>query len=59
MANMDIRREAANKGVKLWRIADRLGISDCYFSKKLRKEFSEEEKEKIRSIIQELSKEAV
>lgn len=54
MCNLDIRLEAAGMGVKLWQIADRLGIADSYFSRKLRKELSESEKEKVRAIIAEL-----
>lgn len=54
MKNIDIRTEAANAGVKLWQIAERLGINDGNFSRKLRKELSSEEKTKIRAIITEL-----
>ena len=57
MSNQDIRRTAAGAGVKLWQIADALGIADCSFSRKLRKELPQEEKEKIFSIIRELSQE--
>lgn len=59
MHNQDIRRAAAGAGVKLWQIADALGIADCSFSRKLRRELPQEEKKKILSIIQKLSKEAV
>lgn len=58
MKNQDIRRAAAEAGIKLWQIADALGIADCSFSRKLRKELSHDEKGKIFSIIQGLSKEA-
>lgn len=57
MANQDIRRAAAGAGVKLWRIAEALGIADCNFSRKLRQELSTDEKERIFSIIERLSKE--
>lgn len=57
MKNIDIREAAANAGVKLWQIADKLGIYDGNFSRRLRKELSEEEKKKIFSIIDELVKE--
>ena len=53
--NMDIRLAAAGSGVKLWQIADALGMTDGNFSRKLRKELSEEERDKILSIIQEIS----
>lgn len=58
MANLDIRRTAAGAGVKLWQIADKLGIVDSTLSRKLRHELKEEEKQKILAIIHELAKEA-
>ena len=54
MKNTDIRTEASNSGVKLWQIAEKLGINDGNFSRKLRKELNPEEKAKIKSIIAEL-----
>lgn len=57
MSNQDIRRTAAGAGVKLWQIADALGMADCSFSRKLRKELSQDEKKKIFSIIRRLAKE--
>ena len=57
MVNQDVRRAAAGAGIKLWQIADALGIADCSLSRKLRKELPQEEKEKIFSIIQQLSEE--
>lgn len=57
MSNQDIRQAAAGAGIKLWQIADALGMADCSFSRKLRKELPQDEKEKIFSIIQRLSKE--
>jgi len=57
LKNTDIRRAAAGAGVNLWQIADSLGMTDGNFSRKLRKELPQAEKEKIFSIIEELSKE--
>lgn len=57
MSNQDIRRAAAGAGVKLWQIADALGMADCSFSRKLRKELSQDEKSRIFDIIQQLAKE--
>ncbi len=59
MNNEAIRRFAAGNGVKLWQIADALGIADTSLSRKMRKELSPEEKEIIICIIQKLSKEAL
>ena len=55
MNNRDIRRTAAGAGVKLWQIAEALGIADCSLSCKLRRELPPEEKKKIFDIIHELS----
>jgi len=55
--NQDIRRTAAGAGVKLWQVADALGIADCSLSRKLRKELPQEEKDRIFGIIRELSQE--
>ena len=54
MANADVRETAKANGVRLWQIADRLGVVDTHFSRKLRKEFSDTEKERIMGIIQAL-----
>lgn len=58
MKNQDIRKTAAGSGVRLWQIAEALGIADCSLSRKLRKELPDDEKEKIFSIIDQLAKEA-
>ena len=58
MKNKDVREAAKAAGVKLWQIADKLGITDGNFSRKLRKELPEAEKQKILLIIDELSREA-
>ena len=57
MCNMDIRQAAAGAGVRLWQIADAIGLNDGYFSRKLRKELPEDEKQKIFGIIEDLAKE--
>ena len=59
MNNLDIREAAEKANVKFWRIADYLGITDGNFSRKLRKELPEAEKQKILSIIKELETEEV
>lgn len=56
-ANAAIRAKAKENGVKLWQIADKLGIYDANFSRKLRKELSAEETAKILGIIEQLSAE--
>ncbi len=55
MKNLDIREDVRAAGLKLWEIADALGIADSNFSRKLRHELPDEEKNRIRGIIAELS----
>ena len=55
--NMDIKHAAKNAGVYHWEIADRLGIQDSAFSRKLRRELPPEEREKILGIIKDLAAE--
>lgn len=57
MNNHDIKEAAKRAGIKLWQIADKLGINDGNFSRKLRKELNPEEKQKIFDIIAELQRE--
>ena len=53
--NVDIREAAAEAGIWLWQIADALGITDATFSRKLRHEFSDQEKQRVLRVIKELS----
>ena len=57
MCNKEIRNAAKNAGVRLWQVAAAYGISDGNFSRKLRKEMSPEEKEKVLAIIDRLAQE--
>lgn len=54
MSNEIIRRAAQEAGVKLWRIADKLGMNDGNFSRMLRKELPAEKQMEILEIIREL-----
>ncbi len=54
MKNIDIREAAKKAGVKFWQIAEKLGINDGNFSRKLRKELNADEKAHIMNIIAEL-----
>ena len=55
--NEHIKRYAKDRGVKLWEVAYRYGITDATFSRKLRRELPTQEREKIMEIINELAKE--
>ena len=58
MKNNDSRQAAKTAGVKLWQGAEVVGVNDGNFSRKLRHELPEDEKQKILEIIDRLSKEA-
>lgn len=55
-ANQDIRREAKDKQVFLWQIAEKYQISDTGFAKMLRRELPQEKKDRIFQIIKDLSR---
>lgn len=57
MENTDIRILAMQNRVKLYQIAEYLGIWDSTLSRKLRRELPPEEKEKIMAAIKELAQE--
>ena len=53
--NSKIKNYARLKKVKLWQVAEKLGLHDSNFSRKLRHELSEEDTEQIIKIIDDLS----
>ena len=57
-ANLDIRKEAKAENIPLWAIAEKLSISEATFTRKLRFELPEAEKQEIRELIQQLKNEA-
>lgn len=57
MKNQKIREAAKKAGVKLWEVAEALGITDGNFSRKLRRELPGEEQAQIIRIIQEIATE--
>ena len=57
MCNKGIREAAKQAGVCLWQIAERLGMNDGNFSRKLRRELSDCDRARIMEIIAELAKE--
>jgi len=56
IANEEIRNAAKAAGVKLSQVADRLGMHDSNFSKKLRKELSADERQKVLDIIKDIER---
>lgn len=55
-ANMEIRSSAKRAGVKLWEVAEAIGISDGMFSRKLRRELPEAERRKILNIVADIAR---
>lgn len=45
--NKEIRSAITTAGVKYWRVAERLGIADTTFSRKLRRELPQAEKDRV------------
>lgn len=58
MKNLDIRDYAKEKKVNLWEVSERLGYAhETAFSRLLRHELTEDKKQEIRKIIDELATE--
>lgn len=57
IANKEIRDAARDAGVRLWQIAERIGMNDGNFSRKLRRELPDQEKKEILEIIKTLAAE--
>lgn len=55
--NKEIKSTAKQRGVHLYEVAQRMGMNDSAFSRKLRQELVPEEKQKIMDIIDRLSRE--
>lgn len=55
--NYDVREYAVKNGVYLYEIAEQLGMNDSNFSRKLRKEFTHDEKARIFQIIETIAAE--
>lgn len=56
-ANCKIKLMALNNKVCLWEVAERLGMNDSAFSRKLRKELQDEEKDRILEAIARIAQE--
>ena len=55
MNGTDVKRLILDSGVKLWQVADRWGLTDSNFSRRLRKPFDKNEVERVKGIIDELT----
>jgi len=57
MTGAEVRQLAKESGVFLWQIAEKLGINDGNFSRKLRKPLSDADTAKMLDIIDQLKSE--
>lgn len=57
MKNKELKLYAASKGVRLWQVAEKFGITDAAFSRKLRKLFSKEDAWQFRKYVDEIAAE--
>ncbi|MBR1531724.1 MAG: hypothetical protein IJ643_06670 [Eubacterium sp.] len=56
ISGAEIKQRILEAGLKLWQVADAYGCCDGNFSRKLRKDFSAADTEKVLKIIDELTK---
>ena len=57
MNNKEIRNAAGGYGLKLWQVAEAIGMNESAFSRKLRRELPQEEKQRILAAIDRLAQE--
>lgn len=55
MLGREIKELILSSGVRCWQVAERWGLSDGNFSRRLRKPFSADEVERVKAIIAELT----
>ena len=59
IANCELRKYATNNGVKHWQIAERLGMSESVFCRKMRHEMKDDEKIAVYEAIDQVKRGAV
>lgn len=57
LTKTEIKQLAKNAGVYMWQIAEKLGITDSTFSRKLRRPLSETDTKKVLAALQQLTAE--
>ena len=55
MSNEKLKDYARKKGVRIWRVAERFGLSDTRFSIKLRHELSPKDAQRFRSYVDQIA----
>lgn len=56
MCNTDIRNAAKDSGIRLWQVADEVGLNESVLSRKLRRELPDEEKAQLLDAISRLAR---
>ena len=59
MKNADLRKKAKSAGVRLWQIADALGISEPTMTRMLRRDLTPEKERQIIQIIDQIREEVI
>lgn len=52
MENLEIRAKAKDRGVKLWEVAEAMGISEGVFCRRMRRELPQEQKRLVLQAIE-------
>ena len=55
LANTEIREAAKRNGVRLWQVAEVIGIADATFSRKLSRDLPASERERVMTVIEKLA----
>lgn len=55
--NVELKLYAASKGVRMWQVAEKFGVSEVTMSRWMRKEFDEEKAKDFRKHVDELANE--
>lgn len=55
MKGAEVKRLILDSGVKLWQVAERWGLTDSNFSRRLRKPFDKDEIERVKKIVVEIA----
>lgn len=55
LTNAEIRDAAKRNGVFLWQVAEGIGITDSTLSRKLRRELTDDERERVLNVIDKLA----
>ncbi len=57
MKNLDVREAIASAGVRHWQVAEKLSMREDAFSRKLRHELRDDEKQRVLDAVAQLKKE--